>query len=285
MSNRRIDILVLISNPNETQKLQLEHELKHIKKSINLSKYRDHFHVTSHSAVTPEDFRRALLTRPQIIHFSGHGLGDNGILLENEIGNIQLVETESICKLFKIFSDTTYCVILNACYTDVQGKLMSEYVPYIIGMKSGINDNSSINFSAAFYDALGSGESIELAYELGCNAIHMMGLSGSDIPSLHYNERLSKKNEHLMSPPSQLSSSSQISYLASLNEYYLQEDLNCLNERLERLSNKRAFFQKEKDIKLSSDVQFQLTHQIAEITQEINIVRANIQEIKDRLGK
>jgi CHAT domain len=272
-----IDILIITANPNQTSSLQLEREVKEIQNAISLSKYRDKFRFVSHSAVTSEELRRALLARPQIIHFSGHGLGHDGILLEDKFRNIQIVETEAICKLLEIFSDTIDCVILNACHTDVQAKLISKYIPYVIGMKSAVNDVSALNFSVGFYDAIGAGESFELAYELGCNAIQMLGLPGSEIPSFHHNDRLSTRTLYPQPP------STTLSPLSNLEKQHLQDELCDSNDRFKRLSDKLAFFQKKQDIATSPDVQFQLTHQITEITNERMLVKKRIKEIEDLL--
>lgn len=277
MSTKLIDILIVTANPNKTNSLQLELEVKEIQNAIALSKYRDKFRIVSHSAVTPEELRRALLCRPQIIHFSGHGLGEDGIVLEDQSRNIQVVETEAISTLLEIFSDTTHCVILNACHTDVQAKLMSRYIPYVIGMKTSVNDISAINFSVGFYDAIGAGESFELAYKLGCNAIHLLRLPGSQIPSFYRNEIFSEKIIH---PEISLSNSSPLS---SLEKQHLQDELCDLNDSFKRVSDKLSFFQKEKDIRTSPDMKYQLDCQISEITDQRTSIRGKIREIEDRL--
>jgi hypothetical protein len=51
-------------------------------------------------------------------------------------------------------------------------------------MKESIGDVSAIKFSVGFYDALGAGESVDSAYELGCNAIQLYGLTGHLTPIL-----------------------------------------------------------------------------------------------------
>ena len=86
-------------------------------------------------AVRCQEVYQALLDfKPQIVHFSGHGSGDDGLALEDEDGNLKLVDTEAIAKLFELFSDTIECVVLNACYSEVQASAIAKHIPYVIGM-------------------------------------------------------------------------------------------------------------------------------------------------------
>ncbi|WP_228060119.1 CHAT domain-containing protein [Plectonema radiosum] len=76
------------------------------------------------------------------------------------------------------------CVILNACYSEVQATAISQYIPYVIGMNKAIGDKAAIEFVVGFYSALAAGESIDFAYKLGCNAIAMAGIPENLTPVL-----------------------------------------------------------------------------------------------------
>lgn len=49
----------------------------------------------------------------QKVHFSGHGSGSSGLALENNSGQMQLVSTESLASLFKLFQNKIECVLLK----------------------------------------------------------------------------------------------------------------------------------------------------------------------------
>ena len=51
-------------------------------------------------------------------------------------------------------------------------------------MKKAIGDRAAIEFAVGFYDALGAGESIEFAYNLGCAAIQLAGIEEHLTPVL-----------------------------------------------------------------------------------------------------
>lgn len=65
------------------------------------------------------------------------------------------------------------CVLLNACYSEVQAEVIAEHIDYVIGMTQEIHDTAAISFSKGFYLALGNKCPIEECYEYGCNAIQL----------------------------------------------------------------------------------------------------------------
>jgi hypothetical protein len=121
---------------------------------------------------------------PDIVHFCGHGEGHEGVVFEDEVGKARLVSTDALSGFFELFADKVECVVLNACYSEVQAKAIAQSIRYVIGMKRAIGDDAAIEFAVAFYDALGAGKSIEFAYKLACNAIEWAGLPEAQIPIL-----------------------------------------------------------------------------------------------------
>jgi hypothetical protein len=170
-------ILVLSAQPKGVDPLRLEEEVRELRRGLERSRHRDKFRIEQRSALTAQDLRRALIDcQPQIVHFSGHGAGEPGLVFENEAGQMQLVPGAAIAQLFAIFADVIECVVLNACYSEVQAKAIAQYVPHVIGMSQAIGDRAAIEFSIGFYDGLYGGRSIKEGYQLGCNAIQMAGI-------------------------------------------------------------------------------------------------------------
>lgn len=83
-------------------------------------------------------------------------------------------------------------MILNACYSDIQAKAIGKHIRYVIGMKKAIRDTDAIEFSTAFYDSIGSGESIEFAYKIACNAIRWTSMQEDLKPILIKNGKKTK---------------------------------------------------------------------------------------------
>lgn len=176
-------ILILAANPQDTSKLSLEKEIREIDEGLRRTNHRDKFQLEMKLAVRSRDFYRAILdTRPQIIHFCGHGGGEDGILLEDETGTTAFVRADALANLFKLFATEVECVVLNACYSEVQAEAISQHIDRVIGMNRTIGDKAAINFAVAFYDALAAGEDVEFAFELGCS--QLIGLKENQTPVL-----------------------------------------------------------------------------------------------------
>ncbi len=190
-------ILILAANPQDTTQLRLDKEVREIDKGLQRS--RNAFDLKQRWAATPADVRRAMLDmKPRFVHFCGHGEGGNGIVLEDNAGCAQTVDTEAFVGLFELFADKTECVLLNACYSEVQAEAISQHIKYVIGMNQAVGDEAAIEFAVAFYDALGAGESVEFAYKFGCNAIQMAGIPEHLTPVLKRKLNLRQKN---VNPP------------------------------------------------------------------------------------
>lgn len=183
-------ILILTANPQNIDKRRLDAEVREIQTGLERAKKRDQFEIISKWAVRPDDLRRALLDyEPQIVHFSGYGAATEGLALENELGQMQMVSTAALAKLFEVFKDKVECVLLNACYSENQAEAIRQHIDYVIGMHQAIGNRAAIEFAVGFYDALGAGRTIEDAFKLGCIAIDLQGIPESLTPVL-------KKKQH-----------------------------------------------------------------------------------------
>lgn len=167
-------ILILASNPKGTSVLDLDREIRDIREGLRRSPNRDQFDIEVRGAVRPIDLRRAMLeVKPQIVHFCGHGSKEDGLVLEDDRGNEHFVKSDALSGLFKQFLDNVECILLNACYSQVQADALIQHINYVIGMSREIGDEAAIAFSIGFYDSVGAGRTVEVAYELGCNSIQM----------------------------------------------------------------------------------------------------------------
>ncbi|NEQ30429.1 MAG: CHAT domain-containing protein [Leptolyngbya sp. SIO4C5] len=161
-------ILLLAANPKGSVSLRLQEEEREIKERLRLAGYGK-VPINSTGATRTRDIQQAMLDfKPQIVHFTGHGTGEDGLAFENVMGHLKLVDSDALANLFKLFSSHVECVVLNACYSRFQAKAIARHIDYVVGMEQAIGDRAAIEFSIGFYTALGAGESIEFAYKLGC---------------------------------------------------------------------------------------------------------------------
>jgi Tfp pilus assembly protein PilF len=172
-------ILILAANPRKD--LNLDQEIRELKKVIESSQEHAKFEVIHEPAVLVGDLQALLFKhRPQVVHFCGHGGGDVGLMFESDIGREHQVGTDALSDLFRLFASSVECVLLNACYSETQANSIVDHINYVIGMSQTIRDDAAIAFSKGFYRALGYACSIEDAFEFGCNAIQLE-ISGSSV--------------------------------------------------------------------------------------------------------
>ena len=223
-------ILILAANPKNSSTLSLDKEFREISEGLRRSKQRDKFVIESRWAVRADDIRRAILDfDPQIVHFCGHGEESGGLVLEDINGQIQLVKPEAIAQLFELCIDTVECVLLNACYSYKQADAIVEHINYVIGMKQAIGDAAAIKFAMGFYDALGAGRNVEVAYKFGVNAIQLEGISEELTPTIRKKTDL---NSNISNSSFALDSNSTIEVFFS----YASEDEKLRNQLEKHLS-------------------------------------------------
>ena len=164
-------ILVLAANPTTVQ-LQLDEEVRNIRAALERSKGRDGFRLETRSVVRWKDVRRAIEDlQPEVVHFSGHGAGEEGLLLEDEEGGgVRYVSADALRRMFELFP-CVECVVLNACYSEVQARAIYRHVSCVIGMSLSVGDRAARDFAEAFYDGLGAGRGYQEAFDLGLSGI------------------------------------------------------------------------------------------------------------------
>ncbi|MGK7934951.1 MAG: tetratricopeptide repeat protein [Xenococcaceae cyanobacterium] len=181
-------ILILASNPRRD--LNLEGEIRHLQEVIERSRNREDLEVEVGLAVRPEDLQGLFLKHePEIVHFCGHGTGKPGLVLQDDAGLEKLVSTDALSNLFELCSEWVKCVLLNACYSEVQANAMVQHINYAIGMNHEIRDDAAIAFATGFYQALGYGQPIGQAYRFGCNAIQLQISGNSTVRSVLSEEK------------------------------------------------------------------------------------------------
>ncbi len=178
-------ILILAANPTDTSKLRLDEEVREIQAAHRKARNREDIQIISEWAVRVDDLRSAILYhKPNIIHFCGHGTGNDGLVLENKFGQKQFVSSESLADLFKLFKNDVECVVMNACYSEVQAEAIHEHINCVVGMNYTIGDKAAIEFVTGFYDALTNGRNYQDSFEFGKNAIDLENIPESGIPQI-----------------------------------------------------------------------------------------------------
>ena len=172
-----ISVLFLAADPTDASRLRLGEEFREIQQQLRQAKYRDRFKLCPpQMAARPADLTQALLDeQPQIVHFAGHGTDTGELCLENQIGELHPIQPDALAALFERFAKQVICVVLNACYSEIQAHAIGKHIDYVIGMKKVTDDRAAIVFAAGFYQALGADCTLDFddAYKLGCARISL----------------------------------------------------------------------------------------------------------------
>jgi hypothetical protein len=178
-------LLFLAANPIDSEGIRLDEECREIEGCIS-SVPANTIRVVSKWAVRAQDLQKALLeVNPALVHFSGHGDQDGQILLENAVGYAEPVTAEALADLFRTFSSSIRCVVLNACDSAEQARQLVQCIDCAIGMDGSVSVGAGKAFATSFYQALAYGKDVSTAFELGRNQIRLENLDEEDIPKLY----------------------------------------------------------------------------------------------------
>jgi len=160
-------ILFLAANPAETDRLALDQECAAIYQELRLSSAgRTDFEFVSRWAVSVDELMRHLLElEPTVLHFSGHGGGSAGLVLQGEHEEPQMVSAQALAALVKCAGGKVRVAVLNACHSIDQAEALRREVDCVIGMTGAIGDDAARSFAVAFYRALGYRRSVGTAFD------------------------------------------------------------------------------------------------------------------------
>ncbi|WP_016952896.1 CHAT domain-containing protein [Anabaena sp. PCC 7108] len=178
-------ILLLAANPKNTPSLRLQEEEREIRKCLRNGQV-----LNTSPATQARDIQKLMLSfQPQIVHFSGHGAGEKGLVFEDVSGEKTIISSEALANMLESHSRTVKCVVLNGCYSKFQAEAIAQHIDFVIGMSQDIGDRAAIAFSVGFYTALGFDRDIEESYKQGCKQIEI------DYPTEHSIPVIFKKKQ------------------------------------------------------------------------------------------
>lgn len=141
-----------------------------------------HFRVKEVHGCTPDKLHHELLhLRPNFLHFQGHGSVE-GLLFEDVNGDKIRVNWAGLTSLLQA-ATSLRCVILNACHSITLAKLHPRHF-FLVTTPGETSIESTLNFTAGFYDALAANQTIETSYHAGCNRMRLYGSSDAELPHL-----------------------------------------------------------------------------------------------------
>lgn len=183
-------ILVMISNPSNEIKLDVEREWAKLQDAVSDLQQRGLVTLTRLEKATLEALQRQLRKEEyHIFHFVGHGgfnrqAQDGVLLLEDEWGQSREVSGQYLGTLLHD-EDTLRLAILNACeggrtsrtdpFAGVAQSLVQQGVPAVIAMQFEITDTAAITLAHEFYSALADNYPVDAALAEARKAILARG--------------------------------------------------------------------------------------------------------------
>ena len=181
----KLKILFLAANPIGTGRLSIDEEVRAIWDKLLSSPARDRVELETRWAVRPDDLIRELNDyQPHIVHFSGHGEQQTGLVLQGDRDEALFLSARALELLFRTLKDQIRLVVLNACYSADQASGILKSIDFVVGMKDTITDAAAEKFSSTFYRALACGRPLQNAFEQGQAAILAHGLPEDQVPEL-----------------------------------------------------------------------------------------------------
>jgi CHAT domain len=202
-------ILFAASNPINMSKIHFENEFLKINNSISTGKFK--YRPVSFPSIDPMTFQTSINEyKPNIIHFSGHGVGnkkdvDNsraigrptaripeGIVFQKpeDKSAVIIIDANGLKSTFDYFINKKGLkfdlVFLNCCYSSIQAKAIKEAgVSNTIGMKGAIYDETAIVFAELFYNFLSKDNDVKSSFEQACLQLNIQGYKDYDMPEFY----------------------------------------------------------------------------------------------------
>lgn len=119
--------------------------------------------------VRAEDLFRSIRdTKPDIVHFSGHGHGDEGLAMKNRDGHPTTITARELSLIFKDLAEqgiAVRAVVLNACLAEAQARAIAPYVDNVVGTSTLVGDETAVTFAANFYQSIVEGRTVRASFE------------------------------------------------------------------------------------------------------------------------
>ena len=128
----RCILLLLSSNDVDTLDWRAADEIREVNEVIQSATNRDSFERSPHPAVRASDITKLLLRHnPHILHISGHSRKTEGLILEDNDGQVVKIDCARLFKLIGNSADDARLklVFFSFCYSEACATAISEKVP------------------------------------------------------------------------------------------------------------------------------------------------------------
>ena len=187
----KIKVLFFAADPlsaspdGRSPRLLLDEDVRQIRQKVRAAEHRDALDFDLRLAARADDLFQALNeTRPQVVHFSGHGNREGLVLASTDGVRAHPVGAAALGQLFAVFRGDIRVVVLNACLSLPQARAIADVVGCAVGTRGSISDQAAVTFGASFYRAIAFGHPVGAAYDQARLALKMEHCEDLECPEL-----------------------------------------------------------------------------------------------------
>src|SRR5215210_6734399 len=174
-----LSILGMVTSPQGLPQLDIAHEKRLVEEALKGLREEGLVELTWLGGQTWNDLKRAMRRGPwHVFHFIGHGGFDpvteeGAIALSDTEGRKHLLGANDLALLLDDHLPFLRLVFLNSCegakgsprdpFSSTATTLVRSGIPAVVAMQYEITDESAIDFSRAFYEALADGLPVDAA--------------------------------------------------------------------------------------------------------------------------
>lgn len=172
VDERRLRLLVAAATPAAASRTQAGLDLARIRARVDRLGLADRVEVIDRREVDAADLGADLLRhRPHILHFSGHGCAQDGIMLEGMGKETTTMDAGALRQMFEHLPVRPHLLVLNGCRSGAQAEALEEAVDSCIGHESHSDDRRSVEFADTLYLNLLQGRSVTQSFEQARSAV------------------------------------------------------------------------------------------------------------------
>lgn len=166
-----ITLLFIGSNFKNTKVVRTEKEFEIIRKVLKTTYFGKLINFKYKFAVK-RDYLEQIIgeIKPQVIHFSGHGIHNVGPLFEgdgDEFENSSIDMTENLTNILYNFRDHIELVLFNVCESINIARRVASFINFTVGARGKTDDDSAIAFAKGFYENLLNHDNLRKSVERG----------------------------------------------------------------------------------------------------------------------
>lgn len=184
---RKLSVLFVAAVPSSHDHLRTDAEFRMIQDEVRRSLYRDSVDFFIKPAADMKSMLEGMNDhRPEIVHFSGHGGGEEILFDDGKVvGSVgKPLRFKLLAEALGATSTPPKLLVLNACDTSSGADVFLDVVEGVVAMSDDISDIGAAIFSAAFYAAIASGQPLSSAIKQGVVRMKAAVLADAHVPRL-----------------------------------------------------------------------------------------------------